>query len=369
MIEESGEPSPRELGAYLSGEASASESAEVVRWAQSSPVAAARLDALRAAWDEATRPTVGGIGSWNADEMWSAIAPHLDGNDRGHRLHLVRTPRRRASSGRNLAPWATAAACAALVIGIWTDHRAEQRREASRPPKQELAREYRTDRGQRASVTLPDGSAFQLGPISVLRVPSGYGAPARVVELEGDGYFNVTHDAKHPFSVRTARSTIRDIGTRFVVRARAAEPRVEVAVADGKVAIDPIVSAAAMRRVARNRGSLLVGAGQAAMIDEQGLARLLPRSAVAAQFAWTRGEFVFDHVPVPRVLAELSRWYGSTFVLADQSLDTVRLTTVLKGETMLEALVVLETSLDVDARVDADRVTLTPHSKSERPNP
>jgi hypothetical protein len=65
----------------------------------------------------------------------------------------------------------------------------------------------------------------------------------------------------------------------------------------------------------------------------------------------------------------LSRWYGSTFVLADQSHDTVRLTTVLKGETMLEALVVLETSLDVDARVDADRVTLTPHSKSERPNP
>jgi ferric-dicitrate binding protein FerR (iron transport regulator) len=259
--------------------------------------------------------------------------------------------------------WATVAACAVLLAGVWLDQRADHHRATTQRPAPERVREYRTERGQRASVTLPDGSAFQLGPMSVLRVLPGYGAPERVVELEGDAYFNVTHDARRPFSVHTPRTTIRDIGTRFVVRARPTEPRVEVAVAAGGVAIEPIATNSATREPhpARDSGSLLVRAGQAALVDEQGAVRLLPRSQVAAQLAWTRGELVFDHVRVPAVLAEMSRWYGSTFVLADPSLDTVRLTTVLKGETMLEALVVLETSLDVDARVEGDRVILTHH--------
>ena len=295
--------------------------------------------------------------------MWASIAPRLDEESRP-RLHLMAAPPKRPGRRRNIATLATVAACAILAAGVWLDQHAERQRVASRRPAPEPMREYRTDRGQRASVTLPDGSAFQLGPMSVLRVRSGYGAPERIVELEGDAYFNVTHDARRPFSVQTARTTIRDIGTRFVVRARPAEPRVEVAVADGKVAIEPIATRSTKRatRGAANSGSLLVSAGQAALVDEQGAARLLPRALAAAQLAWTRGELVFDHVRVPAVLAELSRWYGSTFVLEDRSLDTVRLTTVLKGETMLEALVVLETSLDVDARVDGDRVTLTRHT-------
>jgi transmembrane sensor len=353
------EPDARTLAAFLAGECSASAAADVIRWARSSPECAARLDRLRVAFDESARPTVGGIGSWDSDQIWNALAPRLD--DEHGSLRIVtpagsaRVPTLTIPRRRNLAGWATAAAAAILIIGVSADHRASTERARRLPPPREAAREYRTDRGQRASVTLPDGSAFQLGPLSVLRVPSGYGMPARVVELEGDGYFNVAYDARHPFSVRTARTTIHDVGTRFVVRARSTEQRVEVAVAEGTVSIEP-----------RSERKLMVGAGQAAFVDEHGTATMLPRASVASRFAWTRGEFVFDRVLVPNVLAELNRWYGKTFVLADKSLDTVRLTTVLRGETLLEALVILETALDVDAHADGDTVTLTRHRKPEK---
>jgi transmembrane sensor len=354
------EPDARTLAAFLAGECSASESAEVIRWARSSPACAERLDRLRVAFDESALPTVGGVGSWDPDQIWNAIAPRLD-DEQAPPLRIVtsaasaRVPVLTIPRRRNLAGWATAAAAVILIIGISADHRASNERARRLPPPREAAREYRTDRGQRASVTLPDGSAFQLGPLSVLRVPSGYGAPARVVELEGDGYFNVAHDARHPFSVRTARTTIHDIGTRFVVRARSTEQRVEVAVAEGTVSIEP-----------RSERELMVGAGQAAFVDAHGTATMLPRASVASRLAWTRGEFVFDRVLVPNVLAELNRWYGKTFVLADKSLDTVRLTTVLRGETLLEALVILETALDVDAHADGDTVTLTRHRQPEK---
>jgi transmembrane sensor len=352
MTNDPREPNSTTLAAFLSGEASASDCTEVLRWARSSPANAARLDSLRKAWEDFARPHPDEAEFFSGEEMWNRIASHLD--DERPPLRLVagaresnarRAPHFATTARRTIAPWIAAAACAVLFAAVYAEHRLDLSHAQQRAAAPDDVREYRTVAGQRASGTLPDGSAFQLGPLSVLRVLSGYGAPERAVELEGDGYFNVTHDAHHPFSVHTARSTIHDIGTRFIVRARPTETRLEVAVADGKVAID----------------SLTVGAGQAARVDASGSVTLLPHASIDARFAWTRGEFVFDHMLVPDVLGEMSRWYGDTFVLADNSLRTVRLTTVLRGETLLEALLVLETALDVDARVSGDTVTLSRH--------
>jgi ferric-dicitrate binding protein FerR (iron transport regulator) len=365
------EPCAAILAAFLSGEASPSDAVDVMRWMRADPAHAARIDALQRVWNDSASSTSHGVGAWNADRIWNAIAPRLDQESRPA-IHLVsptratratRAPRFAIARSGRIAGWMTAAACAVLLIGVLADQRMGRAQVREYQPVQASVREYRTTRGQRASGTLPDGSAFQLGPVSVLRIPNGYGAPDRTVELEGDGYFNVTHDSQHPFSVRTARSTIRDIGTRFIVRARSAEARVEVAVADGKVAIDAGRQNAdsEVRASSNTAPPLMVHAGQAALIDERGTATLLPHASVDARFAWTRGEFVFDHVLVPDVVAELGRWYGDTFVVADSSLRTVRLTTELRGETLIEALLVLETALDVDARVSGDTVTLTRH--------
>ena len=366
------EPSARTLAAFLSGECSAAEAADVLRWAQSTPERAAQLERLRATWRASERPGANGIGSWDSDAIWQAISSRLDDEpQRAPRLvAAARTGRRSpfaVTRRRQFGVWATAA-CAALIIAVFATQRAGS--EGDRPPValSDTGRVYRTHRGQRASGTLPDGSAFQLGPLSVLRVPTGYGGTARVVELEGDGYFNVTHDERRPFAVRTARTTIRDLGTRFIVRARPTEQRVEVAVAEGEVSIEPLnqQGTSDARAPSNEPRRLMVTAGQVALVDERGLARLLRRASVASRFAWTRGELAFDHVLVPDVLAELSRWYGDVFVLADRSLADVRLTTVLRGDTLLEALVVLETALDVDAHVHRDTVTLTRHRDDKR---
>jgi ferric-dicitrate binding protein FerR (iron transport regulator) len=368
------EPDARTLAAFLSGECTTSESADVLRWARSSPEADERLRVLRAAWEAALEPRTGSVGTWSAERVWSGIAAQLDAEQQeplrlvspthGHRVAAQLKPRE-----HGVSRWTIAAACVLLGIGIWADQHFAHDRARAAVRVQVSMREYRTDRGQRASVTLPDGSAARLGPLSVLRVPSSYGVDTRTVELEGDGYFNVTHDARKPFAVRTSRSTIRDVGTRFIVRARPTESRIEVAVADGEVAIESVADAGASAdgaRAAQDASPLHVTAGRVAMIDERGVASLLANVSAQPRFAWTRGELTFDHVPVPAVLAELGRWYGETFVLADASLQHVRLTTTIRGETLLEALVVLETALDVDARVTGDTVTLAPHRGGHR---
>ena len=64
---------------------------------------------------------------------------------------------------------------------------------------------------------LADGSRVVLGPDSRLTVPADFGSGARAVELEGDGYFDVRHDAAKPFAVRVGQALVEDVGTTFRV--------------------------------------------------------------------------------------------------------------------------------------------------------
>src|SRR5207245_1245019 len=108
----------------------------------------------------------------------------------------------------------------------------------------------------------------------VLRVlPMEQGQSERIVELEGDAYFNVIHDAQRRFSVHTAHATIEDVGTRFTVRARSTEKRVEVAVAKGEVKIE--AAADETGPSARRHRSVPVHAGRVAIVDEHGAVTLL----------------------------------------------------------------------------------------------
>jgi transmembrane sensor len=321
-------PDPETLARFLAGECSQEESARILRWAQAQP-------------------------RWDSKAIWEKIAPEVTAGGAAEPLRVVRhsPPGIHKVAAHARTRWRTPAMAAAasllLATGVVVYSRVATKPES--PVRVSAARDYHTDRGQRASFKLPDGSAVQLGPQSSLRVEEGYQVPARTVTLQGDAYFHVTHDAAHPFIIRTSYGEIRDLGTRFVVRARAGDAEMQVAVAEGRVVI--------------GRDSVTIGAGELARIDAAGSIIPIRVKSIDDYFAWTEGRLVFDRTPLPEVLAELSRWFDTQFILADPSLERLRLTTVLRGETLSEALLVLHTSLNVDTRVEPGKVTLIPPSR------
>ena len=58
------------------------------------------------------------------------------------------------------------------------------------------------------------------------------------VELDGEAYFDVSHDARHPFVVETRELAIRVLGTAFNVRALAGNPFTEVVLERGAVRLE-----------------------------------------------------------------------------------------------------------------------------------
>jgi len=107
--------------------------------------------------------------------------------------------------------------------------------------------EIRTEKGERATVLLPDGSKVVLNACSFLSYPADFGEKTRELALTGEGYFDVQTNPDIPFTVKTSGLNIRAFGTVFNVRAYSDEDMIETTLVEGSVSIEtqtgtPVVS-------------------------------------------------------------------------------------------------------------------------------
>ncbi|MEQ7800975.1 FecR domain-containing protein [Pedobacter sp. ASV1-7] len=88
-------------------------------------------------------------------------------------------------------------------------------------------------------VKLPDGSSVQLNVDSYLEYPESFGGKAlREVRLTGEAYFDIKHDAKHPFVIYTGKIKTTVLGTAFNINAYHVNESVTVTVTRGKVKVE-----------------------------------------------------------------------------------------------------------------------------------
>ncbi|HET9002571.1 MAG TPA: FecR domain-containing protein, partial [Gemmatimonadaceae bacterium] len=248
------------------------------------------------------------------------------------RLRIDRIERAAAPASRRWRLIGSLAAAAALVltaIGIWNARR------ASGVAPTATAMTWSTAVGERDSVRLADGSTVILGPSSELDVAAGYGASEREVELRGEGYFAVVHDAARPFTVHSGGATIVDVGTTFSVRDDA-DASVRVAVTSGSVRVSRGSSADSGVVLAARDVVTLAGDAPASVA----------RSAVTAgDTAFTRGALVLRDAPLSQVATELRRWYGIELRVADSATARRRLTATFAGESPEQAMAIIGAAL------------------------
>jgi ferric-dicitrate binding protein FerR (iron transport regulator) len=91
--------------------------------------------------------------------------------------------------------------------------------------------------GERSKVILPDGSTVQLNGGSELKFSPVFRSGKRTVFLEGEAFFDVTHDRSHPFIVETGNLQIKVLGTRFNVSSYPDDQIITTYLEEGKVEI------------------------------------------------------------------------------------------------------------------------------------
>jgi transmembrane sensor len=350
------------LDRYLAGDATPDEVAAVERWRARTPANALRFEALRAAFGLGT----GEPPAYDPQALWARIARDLGRADQAPEpsigAHATRRPWRRAQIGvmppspvgAADAPWrrvpvfaGSAAVIGAIVAAAFLTRGVFDGDDRERAAAPAASREYAAARGQRAELRLSDGTRVVLAPESRLVVPATYDSAERTVVLEGQAYFDVVHDDSKPFAVRAGAAYVRDLGTRFDVRAFPEQRAVRVVVTEGKIRLGRQVS---------DTGSLLE-AGSVGHLSASGVPDVVRGIDTTRFVSWTRGVIVFDRTPVREVIAELARWYDIDVRLADEVLSGRTLTATLRDQSLAEVLRLV--GLGLDARVERhDRVVL-----------
>ncbi|MBX6332612.1 MAG: FecR domain-containing protein [Gemmatimonadaceae bacterium] len=342
------EPDWTLLGRYFSADCSRDEADLITQWAAADEANARLLTFMRRVWEEAgALPSDG-----DEDEAWAALRERVAAARRspvrGHPLG--------AASGMTIVrprarPRALLAAAAAIVLIAGAGAVLGWQHWAVGTT---VERSYATARGQRAEVMLVDGTRVWLSVDTHLRVPRGYGAHAREVELGGEAIFAVQHDAKRPFRVRTRGAVLEDLGTEFSVRAYPDDAdAVVVVVASGKVSLRRVTSQGSATTDVE-----LVG-GQMGRLDRDGRVRVIEGADLGALLAWRAGELDFEERPFRDVLRELERWYDLDIAVDDSSILRVPVTTSLHEQTADQALAIIASTLDIQYSRDGRHVRLS----------
>lgn len=160
-----------------------------------------------------------------------------------------------------------------------------------------------TPRAGQYRLRLGDGTTVYLNAQSSLRFPVAFGSKERRVELKGEGYFEVAHDAARPFKVDMGKGKeITVLGTRFDARVYADDPGAEATLLDGSV------------RVATGSRSVTLAPQERATLDPGGTLTVARDEDAEASIAWTKGLFQFNNLPLADVLRQMSRWYDVAVV-------------------------------------------------------
>lgn len=169
-------------------------------------------------------------------------------------------------------------------------------------------------RGGFYSVCLEDGTVVTLNAESELTYPSVFDAHSREVELRGEAFFEVAHDADRPFYVRVSGYRIQVLGTRFNVSAYEDESLHHTTLVEGSVRILDESSQTVCRE-------LLLRPGEQFSHDLATSRSMVTRVDTRRYTAWMEGEFVFDNTPLGDVLRTVSRWYDFRYEITDPALE------------------------------------------------
>lgn len=161
-------------------------------------------------------------------------------------------------------------------------------------------------RGGQYQLMLPDGTKVWLNASSSLKFPVAFTGNTRVVELEGEAYFEVAaaykknSSQRQSFIVKTSSQQIEVLGTHFNVNAYHNEEIVKTTLVEGKVKVFSITTDEART----------LEPGQQAQIGRTGNIHLFEDIDTEEVMAWKNGMFYFNNTDLATIMRQLSRWYN-----------------------------------------------------------
>ncbi len=199
--------------------------------------------------------------------------------------------------------------------------------------------------GERKTFFLPDSSKVILNAGSELYYSNNF-KDHRVVELTGEGYFEVKKDKEHPFSVQSKQFKVRVLGTSFSVKNSFNNK--EVALKEGKVEFIQN----------DNKDKITLAPGERLLWDSKTNQVHKEQFNAEKELAWTTNTLLLDNVLFLEALKDINQFYGVKFVIQDNTLLDQHITGMFKNENLKEFISSLEFIANVKVKELQDNIFL-----------
>lgn len=301
----------------------------------------------RADWTERDQAA---LDAWLAKSISHFLAYHRMANawTRADRLAALRRPMSlpplpQASIGNRSLVVQTAAAILALTIlgggALFL----------ARPKDHTFA----TPIGGHKIVTLADGSSVELNTDTIVRTNLSANHRAAVFE-KGEAYFQIAHDAAHPFKIAIGSRQITVLGTKFSIRKD--QDAIRVVLFDGRIQfastiVDPNLTSP--QSVVLRPGDVLVATARAISVTRKAKADL------ANSLDWRRGLLVFNHTPLFDVASEYNRYNQQKIVIADAATARLKMSGTMPTNDIAEFTSIARKVFGLRVRSNEDEVLIS----------
>jgi transmembrane sensor len=199
--------------------------------------------------------------------------------------------------------------------------------------------------GQRSQLVLPDGTKVWLNSGTNFKYPVEFLKGKREVYIDGEAFFNVTHDKNLPFIVHMKENlSIKVFGTEFNVKCYAEEKTIETTLVNGnirlikednnnrtlqEVNIKPNEKATYQKENLKLVVTKLASSSKAeekVKPEPQKLKEVKPLDDIELITAWKDDALVFHDETFEDISVKMERWFGMKIAITDEGLKQERFT-------------------------------------------
>ncbi|MGN6181768.1 MAG: FecR family protein [Mucilaginibacter sp.] len=188
-----------------------------------------------------------------------------------------------------------------------------------------------TPNGGQYQLVLPDGTRAILNAATSLTYPAEFHGSERLVQLNGEAYFEVAKNKKMPFRVKAGNQTVEVLGTHFNINAYTDEAFVKTTLLEGSV------------KVSSGENSTLIVPGEQAITNDGQVGAIVKRIVdVDKETAWKNGLFSFEDEDLKSIMRQVARWYDVKVVYAGNLPDEKFIGEISRTSNLSDVFKILE---------------------------
>lgn len=171
--------------------------------------------------------------------------------------------------------------------------------------------EKQIPKGQKLTIYLPDRSKVILNSESKISYSKLFNEHQRIVELEGEAFFEVTPDKDRPFIVKSGNLLTKVLGTSFNIKAYPSDNNVKIAVKTGLVSVENTTQ----KTNNKLNTSVILQPSEMVVYNKSKNSTNISNFDPREELAWSEGVLYFKNASMKEFVAKIERWYGIDIIV------------------------------------------------------